>query len=286
MQQNDIRGWPSGYKWAMKATLLLMFSLSVGITDAYAENTKLVISGSTSILPIAEDVGAEFAENHPGVDIQVTGGGSIAGVKALISGDTDIAMSSAFLTQQELQAAQQNNVYPVPFRIAYDCIMPVVNRGVPIRNLTRRELKDIYLGLIDNWQQLDGPDLAIKVFSRDVLSGTHKVWHQVIMGGDAVVTKLPLVHSSAEMIEKVTKTRGAIGYIGLSYLNAQVKPIKVNGVMGSTYSLRNHTYALGRPLFLFTNGWPEGSKLDFINFVLDPNEGQKFVEEAGYIPLN
>ena len=251
-----------------------------------AGNTGLIIKGSTTILPIALGIETEFQNKYPGVEIQTSGGGSIEGIEALIMGEADIAMSSTFISDQEIRLAQQHGVYPVPFRIAFDCIIPIVNRSNPLTNLTRRELKDIFLGSTNNWDQLGGPDHEIRVVSRDSASGTFKVWKQIVMDQESIIAGTQVKHSNAEVVRAVSQNPWAIGYIGLSYLNAQVKPIEVDGVIGSIQSLKNGTYPLSRPLFFFTNGWPEGKTLEYINFVLDAEKGQKSIDEAGYIPLN
>lgn len=153
-------------------------------------------------------------------------------------------------------------------------------------NLTREELKDIFHGATDNWKQLGGSGHAIQVVSRDSASGTYKVWKQIVMDQESIIAGTPFKHSNAEVVRAVSQNPGAIGYISLSYLNAQVKPIQVDGVIGSNKSLKNGTYLLSRPLFMFTNGWPEGKTLEYINFVLDAEKGQELIDGAGYIPLN
>ena len=275
----------SDYMKFLVAGLLFVYLFSSSSSSG-AVNTKLIIKGSTTILPIALGIGTEFQNRYPGVEVQISGGGSIEGIKALIKGEADIAMSSAFISDQEIRLAQQHSVYPVPFRFAFDCIIPIVNRSNPLINLTRGELKDIFLGLIDNWKQLDGPDQAIQLVSRDSASGTYKIWKQIVMDQESIIAGISFKNSNAEVIRAVSQNPGAIGYISLSYLNSRVKPIQVDGVIGSIQSLKNGTYLLSRPLFMFTNGWPEGKTLEYINFLLDAEKGQESIDEAGYIPLN
>jgi phosphate transport system substrate-binding protein len=57
------------------------------------------------------------------------------------------------------------------------------------------------------------------------------------------------------------------------------------GVIGSRQTMMDVTYLIKRPLFMFTNGWPGGRILEFINFVPDPNNGQVMIEDAEYILL-
>ena len=276
-----MRLWLTRLRIAVFTPLLLTLVFS----HSDAEITNLHIKGSTTILPIAQDIAAAFERQCDDVKINVSGGGSAEGILALILGEADIATSSSFITREEVRLAQQRDIYPVPFRIANDCILPVVHISNPLKDISSNDLRDIYLGLIHNWKQLGGPDLAIDAISRDTASGTYEVWHNIVMGGEPVTTAQPLMHSSTEVVRAVSASPGAIGYIGLGYLNAHVKPLKVDGVMGSRQSLLDGTYLINRPLFMFTNSWPEGRSLEFINFVLDPSKGQVIIEEAGYIPL-
>ncbi len=251
-----------------------------------AENEKLLIKGSTTIMPIALSIGAEFEQENPGVKVQVSGNGSVEGIRELLQGAADIATSSTFIPDPELQLARERDIYPVPFRIGYDCILPVVHRANPVDNLSLSQLKNIYLGQISNWRQLGGPDRKIQVISRDTASGTHDVWHHLVMNQANSISSIPLKHASSDVVSAVAEEPDAIGYISLAYLNARVKPLRVNGIMGSSRSLRDGSYPISRPLFMFTNGWPRGKTLKYINFVLNPRGGQALIEEAGYIPLN
>jgi len=85
--------------------------------------------------------------------------------------------------------------------------------------------------------------------------------------------------------QAVSKNNNAIGYVGFGYLNKDLKGLSVNGITGSDETTLNGTYSISRPLFMFTPGWPEGDVLNFINYVLNPKKGQKFVKDAGFVPL-
>lgn len=269
---------------AVAAALLLTGLLALGHAS-HADTANLIIKGSTTILPIAQSIAEEFERQCPNTKVQVSGGGSAEGITALIMGEADIATSSTFITKDELKLARQHNVYPVPFRIANDCILPIVHISNPLRDISRDDLRDIYLGLINNWKQLGGPDLPIDVVTRDTDSGTFEVWHHIIMNEEAVVTEVPAKHSSADVLREVSGNPRSIGYIGLGYLSANVKPLRVDGIIGSEQTLLDGTYPIHRPLFMFTNGWPSGKTLEFINFVLDADKGQILIEDAEYVPL-
>ena len=149
-------------------TLALVFCLSASMVWA----GNIVIKGSTTVLPIAQKVAEVYMKQNPDVKISISGGGSGNGIKALIDGSTDIADSSRFIKTKEVKLAVEKGRYPVPFAVAYDCIIPVVHPSNDIKNLSMDQLKDIYMGKVKNWKEVGGPDRPIVVISRDTSSGT------------------------------------------------------------------------------------------------------------------
>jgi phosphate transport system substrate-binding protein len=246
---------------------------------------NLAIQGSTTVLPIAQKVAEAYMKVNPQVKISISGGGSGEGIKALIDGTTDIGDSSRFIKDEEVKLAVQKGAYPVPFAIAYDCIVPIVHPSNPVKNLTMDQLKAIYMGTIKNWKEVGGPALQIVVVSRDTSSGTYEVWEQKVMKKERVYAGALLQASNGAIVQAVSKNRYAIGYIGLGYINTSVKPLTVNGIKGSEKTTLDGTYPISRALYMFTRGWPTGDTLNFINFVLNPQKGQRYVKEAGFVPL-
>jgi phosphate transport system substrate-binding protein len=271
----------------MRVKSLGVFALAIALcltaNPAWAGN--IVIEGSTTVLPIAQKAAEAYMKQHPDVRISISGGGSGNGIKALIDGSTDIADSSRFIKDNEVKAAVEKGRYPVPFAVAYDCIVPVVHPSNSITNLTLDQLKAIYKGEVKNWKDLGGPNREVVVVSRDTSSGTYEVWEEKVMKKERVYPGALLQASNGAVVQAVSKNKNAIGYIGLGYLDASVKAVSVNGIAGSPETTLNGTYPISRPLYMLTVGWPRGDTLNFINFVLHPQKGQKYVAEAGYVPL-
>ncbi len=261
----------------------LLFILFSSVTSASAGNLR--VDGSTTVLPIAQKVAEAYMKEHPDVTIAVSGGGSGNGIKGIIDATIDIATSSRFIKDDEVKKAIEKGAYPVPFAVAYDCIVPVVNPANPVSNLTLDQLKGIYKGEIKNWKELGGPDLKIVVISRDTSSGTYEVWEEKVMKKERVSPAAMLQASNGAIVQAVSTNKFAIGYIGLGYMNQSIKALTVGGVPGSEETTLNGKYPISRPLFLFTRGWPTGDANNFINFVLMPQRGQKLVREAGFVPL-
>jgi phosphate transport system substrate-binding protein len=265
--------------FAMLALVLVMGSTSW----VWAGNLRT--DGSTTVLPIAQKAAESYMKEHPDVTISVSGGGSGNGIKAIIDGTTDIANSSRFIKNEEVKQAVEKGSYPVPFAVAYDCIVPVVHPSNTVNNLTMDQLKAIYKGEIDNWKAVGGPDLKIVVISRDTSSGTYEVWEEKVMKKERVSPAALLQASSGAVAQAIASNKFAIGYLGIGYLNDKVKALTVNSIAGTAETTLNGTFPISRPLFMFTRGWPSGDALNFINFVLNPQKGQKLVKEAGFVPL-
>lgn len=266
----------------LTGVIVLMASVFLA-TGVQADN--LEINGSTTVLPIAQKTAEAFMKVYPDVNVSVSGGGSGNGIKAIIDGTTDIADSSRFIKDKEVALAVEKGVYPVPFGVAYDCIVPVVHSSNPVKNLTLDQLKNIYNGKTKNWKEVGGPDKKIVVISRDTSSGTYEVWEDIVMKKERVFPGALLQASNGAVAQSVAKNSYAIGYVGLSYLNKDLKSVSVNGVEASVENVLSSAYPVSRILYMFTKGWPTGTTLKFINFVMHPAKGQKIVAEAGYVPL-
>lgn len=263
-----------------------MVAITIGllITSSQVFAGELIINGSTTILPIAQKAAEAYMAQNPGVKISLSGGGSGNGIKAIIDGTADIGNASRFISQKEVSLAGTKNVYPVPFRIALDCIVPVVNPKNSVSNLTRTQLKEIYLGKIKDWKEVGGTAGKIVVISRDSSSGTFGVWKELVMGEERVIPSALTVPSNGGIVQAVSTTPGAIGYVGLGYMTGEIKAVKVDGVEASEQNTLNGSFPLSRGLFMFTKGWPQGDTMGFISFILS-KKGQELVKEAGSIPL-
>jgi len=251
---------------------------------SFASAERIVIKGSTTVLPIAQKCAEAYMVDNPDVKISISGGGSGNGIKAVIDETADIGDSSRFIKDKEVKFAMAKGVYPVPFRVAYDCIVPIVHSSNNLENITLEQLRAIYKGAIKNWKDIGGPDRKIVVISRDTSSGTYEVWHKKVMKKERIFPGALLQASNGTIVQAVSKNKNALGYIGIGYLDSSVKALTVNSIKGSVQTTLSGIFPVSRPLFMFTTGWPKGETLNFINFVLSPN-GQSLVQSSGYVPL-
>ena len=160
-----------------KGLLGLALGVAMLLGGVAQAGDTITITGSTTVLPIAQKAAEVYMKKNPGVRISVAGTGSGDGIKSVIDGTADIGDASRDMKKKEVKLAEEKGVTPKKFTVALDCIVPVVNPANPVKDLSLAQLKDIYTGKIKNWKEVGGNDKTIVVISRDSSSGTFEVWN-------------------------------------------------------------------------------------------------------------
>ena len=269
----------------LKKTGFLACALMVAMAHgAWAADKKIVCEGSTTVLPIAQAAAEAYMDSNEDADISVRGGGSGVGAASLIEGRCDIADCSRAFKDAELQRAAAKGKDPKAHVIAMDGIAVIVHPSSKFEEFTKQQVKDIYTGKISNWSKLGGPDAKIVVISRDSASGTFEAFGELALKGAKVRPDALMQAANQGVAGIVAKTPGAIGYIGLGYITPSVKAVNIEGVTPTRETVLSGKYPYSRPLFMYTDGKPQGMVKDFIEFILS-SEGQKLVEEQGFVGL-
>ena len=242
------------------------------------------VSGSTTVLPLAQEAAAMFMEENPGAIVEVQGGGSSVGITQVKEGVVDIGMSS-----RDVKSEENPDGSLVPTRIALDIIDIIVNPKVAVDNLTTEQVKDIFTGKITNWKDVGGADVPIVVVVRDKASGTREMFDEKALGSkkDAPVEPVASAiecNANGLVRETVASKDGAIGYISSGYVNSSVKAVEYNGVAPSVQTAKDKTYALSRYLYLITKGQASGAVQGYIDYVLS-DDFQEGVVATEYIPI-
>lgn len=258
--------------------------------------TSIQIKGSDTIVNLVQVWAEKFVENKPSVNVGVTGGGSGTGFAALFNRTCDIAMSSREIEEKEKNLAAGKNVNPLEFKVGLDGLAILVNKENPVDKLTISQLRDIFTAEITNWKEVGGYDKKIVILSRESNSGTHMFFKErVIRVGDKNSKEEFSVHSllmpsSQAIYDEIYQNPCALGYVGMGFINDKVKAVSVS-VDGSgeyiyptTENVLSGKYPISRPLYLYTDGIPQGLTKDFIDYSLS-NEGQKIVLETDFVPI-
>ena len=259
--------------------------------------TLIQNKGSDTLVNVAQAWAEAYAQINPNVAVAVTGGGSGTGIAALIGGSVDIANSSRSMEEEEFEMANGRGVVPNELIVGYDALAVYIHPDNPIDGFTLGQLADIYgeNGTTESWSQLGitvpgcSSDEIVRV-SRQNSSGTYVYFQEAILGESDLKLGSRDMAGSSEVVGLVEKTACAIGYSGLAYATEEVKvPCLMtedggNCIAPSTTSAVDGTYPIARPLFMYTNGQPEGVTKDYIDWILS-DEGQCIILNKGYAPV-
>jgi phosphate transport system substrate-binding protein len=270
----------------MKKTILTAVILTGVLFSAQAQKIK----GSDTMLPLSQQEAENYMKLNPTQTVIVTGGGSGVGISALIEGTTDIAQSSRKIKFDEKQKLQEGGKTVKEVIAAYDALAIVVHPSNKVKTLTREQLEGIFTGKIKNWKEVGGDDLKIIPYSRETSSGTYEFFKESVLKNKNYVNGIMSMPATGAIIQSVSQTRGAIGYVGLAYLNKEVKMISVSYDKGKTFvepsirNAKNGTYPIVRPLLYYYVTQSEKKVKPFIDYVLSA-AGQKIVTDIGFIAL-
>jgi phosphate transport system substrate-binding protein len=97
-----------------------------------------------------------------------------------------------------------------------------------------------------------------------------------------------MMPATGAIVQSVSQTKGAIGYVGFAYIEKNVKTVDVSYDKGKKFvkptiaAAKDKSYPITRPLFYYYPTSVEKKVKPFVDYVLSP-QGQKVVEEVGYI---
>lgn len=239
---------------------------------------QLIVSGSTTILPIAE-VSGEMFTDETGTKVLVSGLGSSAGIESVSAGTSDIGTSSRDLKDEE------SGLGLIDTPIALDAIAVIVSPDNPVDALTSDQVRDIFAGKITDWSELGGEDRPIGIVNRDEASGTREAFFKILMKEEPFFMGAAVLPGTGQVRSVVAQAPGAIGYISLGFVTDEVKAISIDGIECTSENVANGTYPIQRTLHFFTKGEPSGLAAEYIDFVLSDAIQQGVVRDAGFLPV-
>jgi phosphate transport system substrate-binding protein len=245
-----------------------------------ATRRSITVTGSTTILPIAEMAAQSYRERHPDARILVSGVGSSAGIESVSTGSSDIGTSSRDLKGEERELGL------VDTPIAYDAIAVIVNRDNPVRELSTAQVRDIFAGRVFNWREVGGPDLDIGLVNRDEASGTREAFSKIALGGEPFDPAAAVLPGTGQVRSVVAGSKGAIGYISLGFVDGSVRALSIDGVVPTSDTVTSGSYPIRRVLHFLTRGAPQGLAKDYMDFVLSRGVQESVVREAGFVPVS
>ena len=237
------------------------------------------ISGSTSVGPLMEKIQEKYEVENSNVTLEIQQNASGAGIKDVISGISEVGMSSRELKDDEKTSVQGSIV-------AYDGIALLVNPENSVKNISLEDVKKIYTGEITNWKELGGDDSPIVVVSREEGSGTRDAFQEIVgYESEELVKDATISDGSGAVKTTVAGNKNAIGFASFEYIDDTVAALNIDDVEPTADNVKAGSYKISRPFILVTKEdslTEEGQKL--IDFVLSA-EGQQIVEENKLITI-
>ncbi len=256
----------------------------------YTEVCAQKIKGSDTCLPVMQREVEAFFKKNPNARISITGGGSGVGIAGLGDRSADMAMLSRKVSLEEKYKLRNSGISIKEVIFAYDALAVIVHPSNPVSQLSRQQVEDIYSGNINNWKQVGGPDLKITVYSREISSGTHEFFKEMLLQNRNYSNSVLNLPASGAILQSVSQTPGAIAYVGLAYLrNNKIKALNlsldgINYFQPTLENAMNNTYPFIRPLYLCYDVLQENKVNAFVQFVTS-QEGQHIVKQSGYVPV-
>jgi len=264
--------------------LILMLIFLMNCAHLFrSHNPVIQIKGSDTMRILASRWAEEFMKSHPNVVIYTEASGTAKGITSLIKGEIDISTASRPIRSREAsELAQKYGKLGINTLVAKDALSIYLNPENPVNDLSLNDLKLIFTGKIRNWKEVGGSDENITLFIRSPNSGTYLYFKEHVLDDESYYNKAITLPTTRAIINEISAQRNSIGYGGLAY-GLNLKHCKIDGISPSYENVHNDSYPITRYLYLYTVDKPQGHVKEFIDWVL--NEGQKIVDDVGFIPI-
>lgn len=287
----------------------------INFNDAKKEQTLRVVGSNT----IGDHLGLELVKGylkHNGYDVAVIprthevkhvkgkrdnelltviieSSGSSTGFIGLDTNTANVAMASRKIKDKEVETLKEKygdmTSMASEHVIALDGLAIIVHPENPVKNLSKKQVAEIFSGRLTNWKQAGGADLPIRPLVRDRMSGTLSMFKKLIMKPYKKVIPIRLEDfmSSDELAHQVALDKGAIGFVGTGSIG-RTKALAIGAekqkpLPPTADTIADEDYLLARRLYMYIPELsPEPQAKSFIEFVKSP-VGKEIVKNSGMI---
>ncbi len=278
----------------MRRFLITVLAVMTVAAPAFAGTIQ--VKGSDTELNAVQALAEAFMSKNEEASVAVTGGGSGAGIAALINGKADVAIASRPMSIKEESQCRARGIAPNYTVFGIDGLSVIVNGSSKVKSLTMEQVSKIYKGEIRNWKDVGGADMRISLYGRQSSSGTFVYFRQNVVKGE-YSNKMNRMSGNAQIIEAVKADKGGVGYVGVGYTQQDGRTI--NGISVLSIALEEGAaavsplveedvltgkYPIARPLYHYFNGKPAADTRAFLEFELS-KEGQSILKSQGFYPI-
>ena len=265
---------------------LLAIAATLAVSGVFAGAQQLVIKGSDTLgAKLVPQLAEAYKAENPGTSFNIAAEGSSTGFAALIDQTANIGMASRRAKPTEISAALAKGLELRPTIVAWDGIAVVTNGANPVKNLTKKQVEQIFTGDITDWSAVGGKPGKISIYTRNTASGTYADFKELAMSKRDYAGSAQKMAGNEQIVSEVAKNPAGIGYVGLAYVKEPgIKVVAVDGKVPNAEDVRNKSYPYSRPTFYYTNGAPASATKAFVDFTLSA-KGQKIVEQVGFVSI-
>lgn len=251
----------------------------------------ITVQGSDTLLSLADRWAESYMAAHPGVSIEVNGGGTGTGVAALLNGTADVATCSRRLRAREVESCVRNfGARPVEVPVALDAIVVHVHPSNSVESLSLEQLSGIYRGRYRDWREVGGRPGPITVYGRENSSGTYEHFKEAVLKDADYVDSVQMLQGTSQVVGAVARDPNGIGY-GTGSLHGGTRRVRLRAaeadvpVEANEMEVRSGRYPLSRRLYLYVNPRRQSGTVDgWLGWIRGP-QGQSMVASLGCFPL-
>ncbi len=259
--------------WRPKHTLVMVtFALVSCSTPVAPASTPthgavtLRVYATTAAIPLLNDLTSHYMETHPNINFETTTGDFQTMLQQLNQSGEGYLLSN--------HLSEDNSILAWP--IGQDGIALITHPKNPVDSLTSEQLRSIYLGHVARWSEIGGIDSPVTILSREDGSSTRAEFEKLLLGERFTTQSAQIAPSSAAMVSSISQIPNSIGYVSMSYLDASVKALSIDGIKPTPTTVYDNTYPLRSNLYVIGLSEPENVYRDFIGWIQTP-EGQQIV---------
>ena len=269
-------------KHSIGKILILVLLMLACVTGCAKDNSKITIVGSSALQLLAEQAGNDYRLTHPSSNIVVQGGGSGTGLSQVQAGAVQIGTSDVFAeTKKGIDAKKLKD-----YKVAVVGIVPIVNKGVGVNNVSMKQLRQIFTGKLTNWKQLGGKNVPIIVVNRSKGSGTRDSFEDIVLHKQKAI-KSQEQDSNGAVKKIVDTTPGTISYISFPYANGDnIQKLSIDGVKPTNKNITTNKWQLWAYQHMYNKREPDKKTKAFIKYMLGKKVQHDLVPKIGYLSID
>jgi phosphate transport system substrate-binding protein len=271
----------------MRASRKLILSVALAlllVMPASAFGKRLIIGGSTSVLPLMQKLATAYHRAYPRIQApQVQGGQSDIGIKGVAEGRFDIGDSS----RDPIVGVDPKGL--IFSKIAQDGVCIITSPQNPLPNLSAEQVEGIFTGRVRDWSEVRGAAISgpIDLFDRDGASGTQDAFQHIFLGENQKVSPAATAETSNGLEQNAIKgDKQAIGFVSFAFTGG-VNAVGYQNIACNLKNAKSGQYGGVRNFWMVTKGVPRGAALKFISWITKPgNKTVRAIVNSNWIAIH